>query len=200
MEAIKPAFLDTANHYTLLGGYKEQFAAFLISTALDPGDSFTVKQLVDAIRAFPADGLCESAQALVWAQESAGDQRENYWKTRVLPLWEKIRPEFNDQVSKDSADSLALLCIAAGGEFPSAMKAIGNWLRVVQYPDYVIHRLWDSGLSDRFPEDALQLLFVTVGDQPSELRQCLDAISDANSDLRWDHRYMKLDELARRFG
>jgi len=204
IEAIKPALLDTVNHYSQLGKHNEQFVAFLTFAALDPGDTFTIAQLAAAIRALPADGLRESAQALVRAQEGAGDQREDYWKNRVLPFWEKIWPKSNDQASSTNAESLARLCVATGGEFPSAMAAVENWLRVVQHPDYVIHRLQESGLSARFPEDALRLLFTILGDQPSwlpqELRQCLDAIGQAAPNLRQDHRFMRVDELARKFG
>lgn len=204
MEVIKPTFLDTVNHYKQLGKHNEQFAAFLTFAALDPGDTFTIAQLATAIRALPADGLHESAQALVRALEGAGDQREDYWKNRVLPFWEKIWPKSNDQASSANAESLARLCVAAGGEFPSAIATVGNWLRVVQHPDYVIHRLQESDSSARFPEEALQLLFLILGDQqswlPPELRQCLDAIGRAIPNLRQDHRFMRMDELARRFG
>lgn len=204
MEAIKPTFLNTVNHYAQLGKHNKQFAALLTFAALDPGDTFTVAQLATAIRALPPDGLRESARALVQALEGAGDQREDYWKNRVLPFWERIWPKSNDQASSANAESLARLCVAAGGELPSAMAAIGNWLRVVQDPDYVIHRLQESGLSTRFPEDTLRLLFTILGDQPSwlssELRQCLDAIGQAAQNLRQDHRFMRVDELARRFG
>lgn len=204
MEAIKSALLDTVNHYSQLGKHNEQFAAFLTFAALDPGDTFTIAQLATAIRGLPADGLRESAQTLVRAQEGAGNQREDYWKNRVLPFWEKIWPKSNAQALSTNAESLARLCIATGGEFPSAMAAVGNWLRVVQHPDYVIHRLQESGLSARFPEDALRLLFTILGDQPSwlpqELRQCLDAIGQAAPNLRQDHRFMRVDDLARKFG
>jgi len=204
MEAIKPAFLNTVNHYAQLGKHNEQFATLLTFAALDPGDTFTIAQLATAIRALPADGLRKSAQALVRALEGAGDQREDYWKNRVLPFWEKIWPKSNDQASSASAESLARLCVAAGGQFPSAMAAIGNWLRVVQHPHYVIHRLQESGLSARFPVDALRLLFIILGDQASwlspELHQCLDAIGQAAPDLLQDRRFMRLDELARRVG
>lgn len=204
MEAIKSAFLDTVNHYAQLGKHHEQFVAILTFAALDPGDTFTRSQLASAFRALPADGLHESAQVLVRALEGAGDQREDYWKNRVLPFWEKIWPRSNDQVSNANAESLARLCIAAGDEFPSAMAAVGNWLRVVQHPDYVIHRLQESDLPNRFPKDALQLLFLILGDQsswlPPELRRCLDAIGRAVPDLRQHHRFRRVDELARRFG
>lgn len=204
MEAIKPSFLDTVNHYAQLGKHNEQFAAFLTFAALEPGDIFTTAQLATAIRALPADGLHESAQALVRALEGAGDQREDYWKNRVLPFWEKIWPKSNAQASSVNAESLARLCVAAGDEFPSALAAVGNWLRVVQHPDYVICRLQEAGLSSRFPEEALRLLFIILGDQPSglppELRQCLDAIDQAAPNLRQDHRFMRVDESARKFG
>lgn len=203
MEAIRPTFLDTVNYYAQLGKHKEQFAAFLTFAALDPGDTFTITQLATAIRALPADGLRESAQTLVMALEGAGDQREDYWRNRVLPFWEKIWPKSNKQASSANTESLACLCIAAGDEFPSAMAAVGNWLRVVQYPDDVIHRLQESDLPTRFPEEALQLLFLILGDQlswlPPELRQCLDAIGRAIPNLRQDHRFRRLDELARIF-
>lgn len=204
MEAVKPAFLDTVNHYAQLGKHNEQFAALLTFAALDPGDTFTIAQLATAIRALPSEGLRESAKALVRALEGAGDQREDYWKNRVLPFWVKIWPKSHVQSSSASAETLARLCVAAGGEFPSAMAVVGNWLRVVQYPDYVIRRLQESSLSARFPEDALQLLFAILGEQPpwvsSELRRCLDAIVQAAPNLLKDRRFMKLDEIARRFG
>jgi len=204
MEAIKPAFLETVNHYAQLGKHNEQFATFLTFAALDPGDTFTIGQLATAVRALPVDGLRKSAQALVRALEGAGDQREDYWKNRVLPFWEKVWPKSNYQASSANAESLARLCVAAGGEFPSAMAAIGNWLRVVEHPHFVIHRLQESGLSARFPEDALRLLFIILGDQPPwpspELRQCLDAIGQAAPALLQDRRLMRLDELARRVG
>jgi len=204
MEAIKPALLDTANHYSQLGKHREQFAAFLTFAALDRGDSFTIRELATAIRALPADGLRESAEALVRALEGAGEQREDYWSNRVLPFWEKIWPKSIDQASSPHAESLARLCVAAGDEFSSAMARIGPWLRVVQYPDTVIRRLRESGLCTRFPEDALRLLFTILGDRPSwlpqELRQCLDAIDHAAPNLRQDYRFMKIDELARKFG
>lgn len=202
IEAVKPTFLETVNHYAQLGGYKTRFAAFLTFAALDPGDTFTIRELATAIRALPADGLNESAETLARALEGAGDQREHYWQNRVFPFWKKIWPKSNAQASQVNAESLARLCIAAGGEFPSAMATVGNWLSVVQNPSHVIHLLRKSDLATRFPEDVLQLLFTILGAQPSwisgkELRPCLDAISQTQPNLRQDNRYIRLDELTR---
>ncbi|MFZ1179910.1 MAG: SIR2 family protein [Herbaspirillum sp.] len=201
MEAIEPAFLDTVKHYAQLGEHNKRFAAFLTSAALDPV-GITIEKMAAAIRALPPDGLRESAQALVQALEGAGDQRKNYWENRVLPFWEKIWPKSNNQASSASAESLARLCVAAGDEFPSATKAIGNWLRLIQYPDDAIRRLYEADLSGRFPETALSFLDAILNDQSSglvrELRQCLEAIAQNIPSLRQDRRFMRLDEFARR--
>lgn len=204
MDAIKAAFLDTANHYHQLGNHNRQFAAFLTFAALDRGDTFTTTEMAAAIRALPADGLHESAQALARTLEGAGDQREDYWRHRVLPFWEKIWPKSNDQATGANAVALARVCIAAGDEFPSAIAVIGSWLRQVGHPNYVIQSLHRSNLSVRYPEQALQLLTSILEDQPlqlpSEIRLCLNAIGNSAPRLRLDRRFRRVDELARQCG
>ncbi|MCM8621413.1 MAG: SIR2 family protein [Candidatus Accumulibacter sp.] len=204
MEVLKSAFLETANHYAQLGEHGRQYASLLTFAALDPGDTFTISELASAVRALPSEGLREAAEALTKALEGAGDRREDYWKNRIQPFWERIWPKSNDRAADTQAESLARLCIAAGGEFASAMARVGNWLQTVEHPDHVIRELDESGLCTRFPDDALQLLDAILGDQPSwlpsELRQCLNAIAQAAPNLRQDRRFMRVDELARRFG
>lgn len=204
MEAIKPAFLDTARHYAQLGQLGEQFAAFLTFAALNPGDTFTAKELATAFNALPAEALHASAQALADALESTGEQREDYWKNRILPFWTEIWPKSQAQATHTNAKPLARLCIAANGEFPSAVAAIGPWLRPIQYLDYIARLLHEAELPKRFPEHALIFLHAIVNESSSALQpslsQCLTAIQQAEPALQQDHRFMKLDELARRIG
>ena len=204
MEALKSAFLETANHYVHLGEHGGQYASLLTFAALDPGDTFTTSELASAVRALPPEGLREAGEALTRALESAGDQREDYWKNRIQPFWERIWPKSNDRASDPNAEDLARLCIAGGEEFPSAIALVGKWLRTVEHPDYVIHLLHESGLCMRFPQNALQFLDAILGDQPSwlrpELRQCLNAIAQVAPNWRQDRRFTRVDELARRFG
>lgn len=204
MEVFKPTFLDAVHHYAQMGEHSRQYASLLTFAALDPGDTFTASELASAIRALPPEGLRESAEALSRALEGAGDQREDYWRNRIQPFWERIWPKSNDRVLDTNAASLARLCIAAGDEFPGAIARVSNWLRTVDHPDYVIHLLHEAGLCARFPESSLQLLDIILASQsswlPQELRRCLDAIVHAAPDLRQDHKFMRVDELARRFG
>ena len=173
----------------------------LTYAALDPVDSYTSDDFQAAIGALPQEGLQEVARALSQALEGAGEKREDYWKNRVQLFWQRVWPKSRDLASNSIAESLGRLCIAAGGEFPSALATVVDWLRPIEHPHYVVHRLHESGLCARFPKAALRLLDAVLTDQrwaPRELGQCLDAVAQAMPDLRQDHRFQRLAEYARR--
>ena len=201
--AFKSQFLSTANHYADLGEYSHQFAAFLTYAALDPIEDYTLDDFQAAIGALPQEGLQEVAQALSQALEGAGGKREEYWKNRVFPLWQKAWPKSSALASDSIAVSLARMCIAAGNEFPSALGVVEAWLRPIEHPDYVVHLLHQSDLCARFPETALRLLNAIVDDQrwaPRELMQCLDAIAQSWPASRHDLRHRRLVDFGRRRG
>lgn len=201
--ALKPQFLDTARHYGELGEHEQQFAAFLTYAALGPVDGYTAEEWRAAIAALPQEGLQESAQALSQALEGAADKREEYWKNRIQPFWRDVWPKSRDLATPNIAESLAQLCIAAGSEFPGALTAVLDWLRPIEHPHFVIHRLHEAGLCGRFPIHALRLLGAIVTDQPwdaAELGQCLELIVHANPELAHDSGYQRLHEYVRRRG
>ena len=201
--AFKSHFLSTAHHYEDLCEHSGQFAAILTHAALEPVDGYSPEDFQAAIGALPQDGLNEVAQALSQALESAGDQRGEYWRNRVQPFWHRIWPKSRDLASNSIGESLARLCIAAGGEFPAALSALVDWLRPIEHPHYVVHLLHESGQCGRFPDAALSLLDAILSNQtwaPSELGQCLGAIAQAMPGLHQDHRYQRLAEYARRRG
>ena len=201
--AFKPQFLETARHYGELGEHAQQFAAFLTYAALGPVDGYTTEDWRAAFGALPQKGLKESAQALAQALEGAADQREEYWRNRVQPFWQGVWPKSRDFATPGIAESLTRMCIAAGTEFPAALTAVLDWLQPIAHPHYVIHRLQESGLCGRFPDDALRLLAAIVHDQPwisPELGQCLDLIAQADSTLAQRTNYQRLRVHARRQG
>jgi hypothetical protein len=180
MEVLKPAFLDTANHYQTLGKHDGQYASLLTFAALDPGDTFTTAELAAATRSLPPDGLHESAQALVRALEGAGQQRADYWTNRVTPYLHAIWPKAGHNISPGIAESLGRLCAAAQDALPEALALLRAWLQPPVHPDYLVHRLHEAGLCGRFPEQALDFLSLVIGDQtqwpPSDLAAYLEAI------------------------
>lgn len=92
------------------------------------------------------------AEAMVQGLEGAADQREEYWENRIQPLWKSIWPKSRDLATSSISGSFARLSIAAGDKFPVALKAVRDWLRPIEHPNHIVHRLYQSGLCRRFPD------------------------------------------------
>lgn len=204
IEVLKPAFLDTARHYAVLGKKEGQYASLLTFAALDPGDTFTIAELASATRALPPDGLRRAAQALVRALEGAGDQRSEYWTNRVLPYLRSIWPKSRALITPAISESFARLTVATQEAFPEAFKFLGPWLQHLQHPNYVIHCMKEANLCGEFPAQALGFLDVLILDDtpwPStDLGECLRSIQSANPQLREDNRFQRLKASLRRHG
>lgn len=199
--AFKAHFLEAARHYNELGDRAEGYAVLLTYAGLDRADIFSTKELYDAFSSLPPEGLYASAQALVRAQQASGEQREESWKNRIAPFWHDVWPKSHHLNSKGIAELLARLAIAAGDEFRAAMHELQHWLEPQAYPHYTVHLLWQSGLCDRFPEEALQLLSAVIEESSSssgELERCLQSIAQAWPDARHDTRHQRLQEFLRR--
>lgn len=195
--AIKPQLLESAKHYGDLGGeLRQQFAAFLTYAALERTEGYSVEEFRSAIRALPQEGLERSAQAFSQALEGAGEQREEYWRNRAMPFWQQIWPKSSSLATPQIAESLAHLAINARGEFSGAFAAVQDWLCPIEHPDYVVDRLYESGLCKQFPDEALAFLDALIDEQPwvpQELGRCLDEI-----ELAQDPRCQRLREYMRR--
>ena len=195
--AFKTQFLDSAHHYAELNEAAQQFATFLTYAALDCTDidGYTATDFQTSFDVLPPDGLEASARSLWRALDSAGEQREEYWENRIYPFWQNIWPKSRDRITLNISESLALLSIAAGNAFPSALAEVKDWLQPLQNPYHPVGKLQESGLAERFPEEALNLLDAIIGDQPfagSDLRSCLDVITKASPTLLKNHRYQRL--------
>ena len=201
MTAFKSQFLDTANHYTDLGEHRGQFVIFLTHVALGPTVGYTEDEFRCAIGALPQEGLEESAQALYQALEGAADQREDYWKNRVQPFWQKLWPKSRELATPRISESLIRLVIAARNEFPAALAAVQDWLQPIEHPSFIVNLLHTSSLCKQFPSEALRLLNTIITDQrwsPPKLEQCLDEIVQESDQTRNDPRYLKLKEYLRK--
>lgn len=204
MEAVKPQFLATAQHYRDLGKHSEQYAALLTFAALEPGDTFSTEELAVATRTLPADGLRGAAQTLVRALEGAGEQRAEYWRNRVLPYLKSIWPKSRDVITPPISESLARLCVATQDAFPEALDELRHWLQPPDHPNFVVHLLHEAKLCERFPKEALVFLDAAIGDNaqwpPTSLKDCLDTIQGAQPEIEGDRRFQRLREYLRLHG
>ncbi|WP_421296295.1 hypothetical protein [Aeromonas veronii] len=203
LAAFKPQFLDSANHYVDLGEHRQQFATFLTYAALGQIEGYSVEELRSAIGVLPQEGLEKSVVALFQALEGAADQREDYWKHRVQPFWQKIWPKSRELATPRIAETLVRLVIATRGEFPAAVAMVKDWLQPIEHPYYVLHKLHESGLCKQFPAEALQLLNLVIFDDVmglDQLRSCLQEIVLVEPNLEHDYQYLRINELLRRRG
>ena len=201
LAAFKAHFLEAARHYDELGDRAEMYAALLTYAALDRGDTFTARELYDAFSSLPLAGLQASVSTLVRAQDASGEQREASWKNRIAPFWHDVWPKSHDRTSKEISEQLARLAIIAQGEFPAAVQELQDWFAPQRYPFIIIHLLRKSGLCDRFPQDAIQLLSAIIDEHsqlPEDLAECLKSIVQAWPEARHDTRYQRLDEYLHR--
>jgi hypothetical protein len=196
--------LTTATHYVQLGDHASQYADFLTFAALDFRDVFSVQELAQATHALPIEGLQSAALAVARALEGSGEQSHEYWNNRVRPYLKSIWPKTCDLISPSVAESLSRLCVTANEDFPDALAEVKNWLVSIDHPDYVIHQLSNSRLSERFPQAALDFMDRIINDSaqwlPSSLKECLQAIIKASPNLVNDSRYLRLLEYLKRHG
>ena len=162
IEAFKPAFLDTANHYEELGRHGVQYSLLLTFAAMKPGGVFTRRELASATAALSQEGLNNAAETLVRAIKGAGGQRAEYWRNRVESYLRYVWPT-QDVASASIVESFARVCIAAEDAFPAMLGDVYRWLQGVAYPDRVVHRLHEIRLHERFPEATLEFLDVIIG-------------------------------------
>lgn len=201
--ALKTEFLETARHYQDLGDRAQQFAKFLTYVAMNLPDGFQWDDFRQPFSELPQKGLEISSRILARALDSAADEREEYWKNRIRPFWHHVWPKSNDLATPAIAESLGRLSLAAGAEFPAALKLVLPWLSPLEH-DYVFtHRLADSGQCRQHPTDSLQMLAEIVDERTSyvpRLRECLDSIVEADPDLAQDRDYLRLREFCRMRG
>ena len=197
IEALKPVFLDTANHYSDLDGFGEMYVSLLTFAALDSRDVFTKTELSSATRALPQEGLEQTAEALVRSLEGTSEQRAHYWANRVEPYLHSTWPKSTSIASASIAQSFGHLCIRAGDAFPQALTRLQPWLRRLEAPNHLLHLLHEAGLCVQFPEPALEFLHLvvdhTAGRLPADLRACLDGIRSAAPEATEGSRYVRLN-------
>ena len=189
-------FLLGASHFWSLGEFKDQYSALLTYAALEPGDTFTTRELRESTRALPAEALVHVVDALVRALAGADEDREAFWEKRLVPYLQSVWPNSIATATTEVAAGLARLCVSAEAAFPSALSLLQPWLRPLPLPGHVVHLMHESKLCTLFPEESLTFLDAIIGTalawMPRELGDCLSAIRIAQPNLEADGRFARL--------
>jgi len=197
---LKASVLATAKHYEELGEYASQYADFLTFAALDPADTFTKKELAEATRSLPVEGLNQVSQVLYRALEGAGEQYGEYWKNRIAPYIKNVWPKSRDFLTPTISGHFGRLCIAAQEFFSEVFEVLKYWIRPVEHPGYLVHLLCERNICTASPTEALNFLDLIIIDEPQwvprELIDCLMAIRQADHLLEGAPSFDRLMSLA----
>lgn len=199
MIVIKSQFLKTVENYEMLGNFRDGFIRLLTYAALEQNDGYTTEDFYEAFKRLPQEGLLQTIKTLSSALKAAGNKRENYWKNRIQPFWQKIWPKSFDK-SQNMIEALVELSIATGEEFPSALETVYSWLQPIENLYHIVQQLNKSNLCSQFPNEVVKLIYKIIDNSstrtlPSELEHSLSSIIQAKSQLKQDHRYKWLMEL-----
>ncbi len=204
MKAIRPHFLATTQHYDELDKWRAQYSDFLAITALSQPDIFDGGELAKAAAALPPEGLHQTAYTLVRELESVDEpQRGDYWENRMRPCLEAAWPQSRHHVTPDISRCFAELCVATRDKFRKAIEKLDWWLQRLPYQGSAVGNLYEYELCKKFPAEALRFLDKTVSDDYQsldEVRNCLQSIRQADSDLATEPAFQRLENILRRGG
>jgi hypothetical protein len=202
IEQVKDDLLKTVAHYDRLGEWGERFASLLTFAAFEMSDTFPEYRLREAFSGMPANGLESTLDTVSRTLESAGSEKEEFWRNRARPFLMRVWPQSLEIRSPRISNKFAKLIILTGDAFPYALNDFGFWLGEATDLSFIAHLLRESGLCEKFPYEALTLLdYVSnrySGWSFDDLRGCLDLIGESGETLREDSRYRKLIDMCRR--
>ncbi len=199
--SIKEDLLETANHYDDLGHRKEQYARFLTSLALQQYTEYKVKELVLAFKSLPENALHYVASSLSDSLSSSGEKLTEYWEHRVRVFLMRIWPK-QTNLSDQTVNQLALLCINARDNFVDALSILKHNLVNIEDTEYLVHKLRESNLLESYPKQALEFLDSLIAIKPksrppSKLKDCLLRIAQIKPELKSAQGYERLEVLVR---
>lgn len=204
LRAIKTPFLATASHYAALDDLKQQYVGLLTYAALEGNGVITQKEFATTFLTLPADALENAVLNIADAIESAADKREEYWENRAKPYFQKIWPKSQELRTPNMAANFGRLIVGCGEAFPDALAVLNGWLQPTDHTDIAIHKLNESGLCERFPDEALTFLSLVFCAQPRwsarDMRACLNTIMACKPALTADLKYVRLDTALREAG
>ncbi len=197
---LKKSLLQTASEYKRLQEHPEQFVRLLTSLALEASDGFSDDELRKAFDDLPTDALRFGAGSFAkWPNST--DKRQAYWDSQIAPFWKRFWPKDRSKKTPLVSQNLAMLALEARDAFPSAVKLLGPWLTDPNDSGSIVRTLLKSNLCKEHPKSAVAFLNAIMKSErwvPSELRQCLDAIVEADPSLVDDVTSRRLQEMVNR--
>ena len=186
----------------------------------DAADTVAANILRPALAIVPADwGLTASDVASVlrrasqsirigalkvlrrWIDESTN--AELFWRDTLVPFFDDVWPKERRFLDASLTDSFIGVVIAAGNEFPAALKRLKPYMVSFDGGSQSLHYISSSQAPKTFPEDVLSLLWIVCGPDSRgtfyNMAEIIDRLLKADPKLEVDRRLQWLEHRAERY-
>lgn len=172
---IKVNLLETASHLDDLGEQSQQYAKFLTYVALQKYDEYGVKEVAVAFSQLSGNAFYHVTVALNDALTSSGDKFDEYWENRIKPFLLKVWPK-NQNFNELTINQLAILCLNTQKYFVESYSILQHSLSNINDFNYLLRKLNETSLSEKYPETVLKFLNQIIEDEPRIIMGDLNAI------------------------
>jgi hypothetical protein len=156
---LKADYLRTAQFTQELGRYATNYISGLTIIALDPPTGFEIADIRASFQHLTTDHWSDVAHTLYNMTEGAGSQAGTYWLQKVKPFWKNYWQKDTTSKSDRTCVMLALLCVAAGDQFPDAADTLMPWMGAIEHSHSLIHSLVKTELPEVHSSTTVKLLY-----------------------------------------
>lgn len=136
-----------------------------------------------------------------WIDESTN--AELFWRDKLLPFFDDVWPKERGFLDASLTDSFIGVVIAAGNEFPAALKRLKPYMVPFDGGSHGLHYISSSQAPKTFPEDVLSLLWRTCGPDSGgtfyNMAEIIDRLIKAEPKLEVDRRLQWLEHRGERY-
>ena len=128
---------------------------------------------------------------------------EIYWRDTLESFFDSVWPKEREFLDVSLTDSFIGLVIAAGDEFPAALKRLKPYMVPFDGGSHGLHFISSSQAPEKFPDDVLSLLWIVCGPDSRGtfymLSDIIDRLTKADPKLEVDRRMQCLEHRTERY-
>lgn len=128
---------------------------------------------------------------------------ELFWRDTLVLFFENVWPKEREFLDVSLTDSFIGLVIAAGDEFPAALKRLKPYMVPFDGGSHGLHFISSSQAPEKFPDDVLSLLWKVCGPDSRGtfymLSDIIDRLTKADPRLEVDRRMQWLEHRTERY-
>ena len=202
---LRDAVLKGAIESKAVGDAADNVAANILRPALPvPGDwGLAASDVARVLRNASQNIRISALEVLRKWISNENTNGELFWRGRLVLFFENVWPKEREFLDVSLTDSFIGLVIAAGDEFPAALKRLKPYMVPFDGGSHGLHFISSSQAPEKFPDDVLSLLWKVCGPDSrgtfNMLSDIIDRLTKADPRLEVDRRTQWLEHRTERY-